>query len=272
MTRLGDNTWGKSAVRISKLHRGSGEDRFSELTVGILLEGDVDDAYRLGDNTAVLPTDTMRNTVYVIAQEHLDDDLEGFGTTLAAHFLTRESVVSARVEVAERSWFRVTPTGFLGGSSEMRIARVDATEDNHSVKAGIEGLQVLKTTGSAFEGFPRDELTTLPEKDDRVLATTIAADWLYDPLPADTTATWGRIREVLLERFFEDWSASVQHQGWQMGEAVLEAVAEVAEVTFRLPNQHHLSFDFGKVGVEDRGEVFHPVSEPYGDIRFTVVR
>lgn len=272
MTRLGDNTWGKSAVRVSKVHRDTGGDRFSELTVGVLLKGDVDDAYRHGDNTAVLPTDTMRNTVYVTAQEHLGDDLEDFGATLAAHFLTREGVVAASVEVAERSWRRVTPTGFLGGSSELRIARVDATDQDSTVTAGIEGLQVLKTTGSAFEGFPRDELTTLPEKDDRVLATTIAAEWLYDPVPADTTATWDRIREMLLQRFFEDWSASVQHQGWQMGEAVLEAVSEVAEVTFRLPNQHHLTFDFGKVGVEDRGEVFQPVSEPYGDIRFTVTR
>lgn len=272
MARLGDNTWGKSAVRVSKVHRDAGGDRFSELTVDVLLEGDVDDAYRLGDNAAVLPTDTMRNTVYVIAQEHLGDDLEAFGATLADHFLTRESVASARVEIAARSWRRATPTGFLGGSSERRTARVDATDDASTVVAGIEGLEVLKTTGSAFEGFPRDELTTLPEKDDRVLATTVAADWRYDPVPADTTATWNRVREVLLERFFEDWSASVQHQGWQMGEAVLEAVAEVAEVAFRLPNQHHLSFDFERVGVEDRGEVFQPVSEPYGDIRFTVTR
>lgn len=272
MTRLGDNTWGKSEVRVSKVHRDGGEDRFSELTVGVLLEGDVDDAYRLGDNSAVLPTDTMRNTVYVIAQEHLGADLEAFGATLAAHFLARESVVSARVEIAQRSWRQVTPTGFLGGSSERRTVRVEVTDDASTVRSGIEGLAVLKTTGSAFVGFPRDELTTLPEKDDRVLATTIAADWLYDPVPADTAATWDRIREVLLERFFEDWSASVQHQGWQMGQAVLEAAAEVAEVRFRLPNQHHLTFDFGKLGVEDRGEVFQPVSEPYGDIRFTVTR
>ena len=57
-----------------------------------------------------------------------------------------------------------------------------------------------------------------------------------------------------------------------MAEAVLDAVPEMTEIEFRLPNQHHLGFSLDRFGVEERGIVFHPVSEPYGDIRFKVTR
>ncbi len=270
MTRLGDNVWGKAAVRLSKVH-GDGE-LFSDLTVRVLLSGEVEAAYRDGDNTRVVPTDTMRNTVYVLAQEHLTADLEAFGRVLANHFLDRDGIASAQVDLTGRSWRRVTSGGFSGASTEQRTAQVTADDDGAATWAGVEGLPVLKTTGSAFRDFPRDELTTLPEKDDRLLATTISGRWLYETMPPDTTATWEQVRGILMDRFFGDWSASVQHQGWQMAEAVLAAVAEIAEISMRLPNQHHLAFDFDRMGVDDHGVVFHPVAEPYGDIRFTATR
>jgi urate oxidase len=272
MTRLGNNAWGKSAVRVSKVHRGPDGDDFSDLTVQLLLEGEVESAYRDGDNSAVIPTDTMRNTIYVLAQEHLGSDLEDFGRVLAEHFVARDGVDGVRVRLEETRWQRVGATGFLGGGSERRTARLHGGEEDYTVWGGIEGLVVLKTTDSAFAGFPRDPNTILPEKEDRLLATTIAAEWRYEPVPADTTAAWESVRQTMLNHFFGDWSASVQHQGWLMAEAVLEAVPEISELSVRLPNQHHLGFDLDRFGVEDRGTVFHPVSEPYGDIRFTVTR
>lgn len=272
MTRLGTNSWGKSAVRVSKVHRGAEGDAFSDVTVQLLLEGEVEAAYRDGDNSAVIPTDTMRNTIYVLAQERLGTDLEDFGRVLTEHFLPVDGVDAVQVRLEEARWRRVGPTGFLGGGSERRIARRHADGDGEAVWGGIDGLMVLKTTDSAFVGFPRDSNTILPEKEDRLLATTIAAEWRYESVPADTTAAWESARQTMLDHFFADWSASVQHQGWLMAEAVLEAVPEIAELSFRLPNQHHLGFDLDRFGVEDLGVVFHPVSEPYGDIRFTVAR
>ena len=272
MSRLGDNSWGKTSVRVSKIHRRDGEHAFSELTVNIQLTGEVEAAFVDGDNAHVLPTDTMRNTVYGLAQDHLGDDIEAFGRALAEHFLARDDVYSAEIELREARWERFSPYGFLGGSSERRTARVTLGAGADEVWAGVDGLVVLKTTNSAFRGYPRDPYTTLPETDDRILATTITAWWRYSPVPADTKATWSRVREVMLERFFGDWSASVQHQGWMMGQAVLESVAEIAEIEFRLPNQHHIGFDLTRFGMEDRGIVFQPTSEPFGDIRFRVVR
>jgi urate oxidase len=272
VARLGENRWGKSQIRVSKINRGGARDDFSDVTVQVLLRGDVDAAHTAGDNRVVLPTDTMKNTVYAMAQEHLGRDLEGFATVLCDWFLGRTGVEAATVMVAERLWQRATDTGFVGGGSERRVARVSVGDREAGTWAGIDGLVVLKTRGSAFVGFPRDRFTLLPEADDRILATSVTADWRYDPVPADTTIAWETVRQTLTERFFADWSASVQHQGWLMGEAVLAAVPEIAEITLHLPNQHHLAFDLTRLGMADEGVVFQPVSEPYGDIALTVER
>jgi urate oxidase len=268
---LGPNRWGKTDVRVSKLFRGDASDDFLDLTVQVLLQGDVAAAHTEGDNSGVVPTDTMRNTVYGLAQSHLTRDLEEFGDVLGRHFLTKPSVDRAEVTISEKIWLRQSAKGFIGGGSERRRARVVRGPED-STSGGIEGLVVLKTSGSAFEGYPQDEFTTLPETSDRVLATSVTADWLYSTVPSDTSATWSRVREVLVDGFFQDWSASVQHQGYLMGEAVLEAVPEISEISFRLPNQHHLPFDLTRFGLDWKGTVFHPVSEPFGDIYLTVTR
>ena len=271
MPTLGPNRWGKSEVRVSKVHRGEGYDDFSDITVQALLEGDVERAHFDGDNSSVVPTDTMRNTIYALAQDNLTRDIEAFGAVLCSHFLENPEVSKASVSISERLWSRHGETGFVGGGSERRLASVVRGSDE-TTQAGIGGLVVLKTTGSAFTGFPVDRYTTLPEKHDRLLATSITASWVYSQLPDDTTATWTRVRETILEHFFEDWSASVQHQGYQMAEAVLESVPSITEISFNLPNQHHLPFDLAQFDLPDLGIVFHPVSEPYGDIAFTVSR
>lgn len=271
MPTLGPNRWGKSEVRVSKVHRGNGYDDFSDITVQILLEGDVERAHTDGDNSSVVPTDTMRNTIYALAQDNLTRDIEAFGAVLCSHFLENSDVSKASVSIAERLWARHNGTGFTGGGSERRLASVVRGSEERTA-GGIDGLVVLKTAGSAFTGFPRDRYTTLPEKDDRLLATSITASWVYSRLPDDTTETWARVRETILGNFFDDWSASVQHQGYQMAEAVLEAVPTIAEISFSLPNQHHLPFDLAPFGYTDLKIVFHPVSEPYGDIAFTVRR
>lgn len=271
MPGLGANRWGKSEVRLSKVHRGDGVDDFSDITVQVLLEGEVEAAHLDGDNSSVVPTDTMRNTIYALAQDGLTKDLEAFGGILSSHFLEKAWISKVSVSIAERIWSRQSETGFIGGGSERRTATVVRGSES-STTAGIEGLVVLKTRGSAFAGFPRDRYTTLPEKEDRLLATSITAYWNYEQIPSDTTVAWNRVRETIVLHFFGDWSASVQHQGYQMAEAALDAVPEISEITFHLPNQHHLSFDLTRFDMPDRGIVFHPVSEPYGDIAFTVHR
>jgi len=271
MATLGPHRWGKSEVRVSKIHRGEVADDFSDITVSVLLEGDVAAAHTEGDNSEVLATDTMRNTIYGLAQEHLTKDLEGFGVVLAERFLSKESVDQATVGLAERVWQRETATGFLGGGSVRRAARIARGRET-GTRGGVEGLVVLKTRGSAFSGFPRDEFTILPEKEDRLLATSITAWWEYAEMPGDTSAIWGLACRSMIDSFFAEPSASVQHQGYLMGEAVLAAVPEISEISLHLPNQHHLDFDLTRFDMEHHGIVFQPVTEPYGDIALTVRR
>ena len=154
----------------------------------------------------------MRNTVYCLAQDHLGRDLEDFAALLCAHFLDRDRVTGATVTISARLWSRVGPHGFTGCGSERRTARVRKGAGT-TTWAGVEGLVVLKTTGSAFSGFPRDRFTALPEAEDRILATSVTANWRYSTLPDDTTRTWEAARAALIDGFFGEWSASVQHQG-----------------------------------------------------------
>lgn len=272
MAVLGENRWGKSEIRISKVLREDDQDQFLDLTVQVLLTGEVEAAFVDGDNSGVLPTDTTKNTVYGLAQENLTADLEVFAALLGAHFVAREGIETAQVSIAGNRWARAGATGFIGGGSERRTTRTFTESSGVSLWSGVEGLVVLKTTDSAFVGFPRDEFTILPEAEDRLLATSVTAEWTYLEMPGEPTATWEKVRSILVERFFADWSASVQHQGWMMAEAVLASVPEVAEISFRLPNQHHLAFDLARFGLPNEGTVFHPVSEPYGDIQFTARR
>lgn len=265
---LGANRWGKSEVRVSKVFD---DGDFMDVTAQVMLQGEVEAAHTRGDNSSVVPTDTMRNTVYGLAQKHLSHDLEGFGVVLCDRFLDRDDVHTAVVTLYQSVWSRQGATGHIGGGSERRKARV-ARGDETSTAAGVEGLVVLKTTGSAFEGFPHDEFTVLPETSDRLLATSVTANWTYSEVPADTAGTWRGVRDLLVERFFSEWSASVQHQGYLMGEAVLAAVPEISAISFRLPNQHHLPVDLTRFGMEWEGTVFQPVSAPYGDIHLTVTR
>ncbi len=146
------------------------------------------------------------------------------------------------------------------------------TRQGESLSAGLTGLLLLKSAGSRFSGFPRDRFTTLVETEDRILATRLTARWTYpDPLD-DYVETWEEVRATLLESFASFDSASAQNQGYEMGRAVLASHPEVGEIRLRLPNVHHLEVDLTRFAIDDRGVVFQPVDEPYGDIALTVRR
>src|SRR5690606_14795304 len=146
--------------------------------------------YSAGDNAGVLPTDTMRNTVYGLAQDHLTDDLEAFAQTLVDHFLAKDGITAASVTIEGRRWERAGHHGLYGGSSHRRVAEVGSSPAGQTYRAGIDGLAVPKTTSWAFSGSPRDEYPSQPDADVRLLSTTITTRWSYDRLPAYPTVAW----------------------------------------------------------------------------------
>src|SRR5258706_89192 len=158
------------------------------------------------------------------------------------------------------------------GKSGIRLVKAVHRPDRHPVRK----VPVMKTAKSAFSGFPRDELTTLPETDDRLLATRATATWRYDPaalvLPLDFDELFNAISGTLLEVFAEHHSASVQASIWIIGRAIIERHPEVAEVTMTLPNLHHWLADLSRFGLPNDREIFIPTTEPFGLIQATVRR
>jgi urate oxidase len=278
---LGPNRYGKSAIRLVKVVRHEDRHEVRDLTVGIALEGDFEAAHVEGDNANVVATDTMKNTVYAFAREHLTGAVERFGLVLAEHFLTFGQVVRTTVSIDEHRWVRM-PTedgpaadAFFRSGDFTRTAVVSATgSGGATIEAGIRDLTVMKTTKSAFAGFPRDEYTTLPEVDDRLMATMISAAWRYgghaDHLDFD--ASFDAVGATLLDVFAEHHSPSVQASVWIVGRAILERHPEVDEVRMSLPNLHHWLVDLSPFGQENPGEVFVATREPHGLIEATVRR
>jgi len=276
---IADSSYGKSRVRLVQVRRGPDRHDLRDLTVAVKFTGDYDASYIDGDNSTVLPTDTMKNTVYALAAQEPVGEPEAFGLRLARHFLSRNArLTRVRIDLTEHAWGRI-PRGerqhgqaFLRAGSGARTAAVEAGRDGVTATAGVSDLVIMKTAHSAFDGFPRDEYTTLPETRDRLLATALSATWRYQTVDLDFGPVWRAVRSTLLDVFAEHQSESVQHTLFAMGQGVLDAVGDVDEIRLVMPNKHHLPVDLRPFGLENRNEVFVATEEPHGLIEATIVR
>jgi len=276
---LADSAYGKSRVRLVTVSRRGDRHDLRDLTVAIRFKGDYDESYTDGDNSAVLPTDTMKNTVYAMAGQQPVHDVETFGLALAQRFIERNARLRrVRIDLTEHPWGRIPLGGrahgqaFIRTGPEVRTATVQSNRDSYFVGAGVKHLLILKSSKSAFTGFLRDEYTTLPDADDRILATSLTATWKYSTPDVDFGPTWQAVRRALLEAFAEHDSQSVQHTMYAMGQAVLDSVADVSRIRLVMPNKHHLPVDLTRFGLENRNEIFVATDEPFGLIEATVVR
>ncbi len=278
--RIIHDNYGKSRVRLIKVGRSSDVHELQNLTVNIALEGDFDAIHTEGDNRLCLPTDTMKNTVYVLAgQTDEIEEVDAFGQRLAKHFLeNNEQISRVRLDVIEHGWKRMKFDGhehdhsFVRGSDEKRTANINATRENIIVESGVDDLIVLKTTRSGFVGFIKDEYTTLPEVSDRIFSTAIKASWTYANASDATDPAFQDIRRTILETFAGHDSLSVQHTLYAMGDAVLAKFAEVSEIAFSLPNIHCLPVDIAKFGLKNDNRIFVPTDEPHGLIEARLTR
>lgn len=273
MIELDGNRYGKSAIRLVKVIREGDRDVIRDLTVGIALDGDFASAYVEGDNSLVLATDTMKNTVYAFAGEHLTGPIEDFAVVLGRRFLESEQVEQAIVSIDEHAWTAIgdASDAFVRDQVSRRTAVATCHRDSIEFDAGIADLTVMKTRKSAFTGFPRDEFTTLPDASDRLLATRVSAVWRYAG-PTDFDASYAAIRSTLLDVFAEHESESVQHTIWIVGRAIVERHAEVERVTLTMPNLHHWLADLSPFGLPNDRSIFIATTEPHGLIQATVRR
>ncbi len=276
---LAETAYGKSSVRLVKVSRHGDRHDLKDLTVSIRFEGEYDQSYTDGDNREVLPTDTMKNTVYALAASHSVAEPEAFGRVLAEHFLERNPRLRrVRIDLTEQAWGRIAVgarehgQAFVRQSAEARSATVQGQGDRITIGAGVKDLVILKSSRSGFTGFLRDAYTTLPDVADRILATALTATWHYRTSDLDFNLTWRAVRNTLLEAFGEHDSRSVQHTLHAMGRAVVDNVDAVTAIRLVMPNKHHLPVDLTPLGLQNRNEIFVPTDEPYGLIEATVMR
>jgi len=271
---LAANQYGKAENRVVRVVRDTARHEVVDLNVTSQLRGDFEAAHTQGDNSHVVATDTQKNTIFAFAKDGVPSP-EEFLLRLADHFTSSfDWVTGGRWAAEEYGWTRINDHdhSFYRGAPEVRTAVVVRDGDQTSVISGFHSLTVMKTTESGFVGYPRDRYTTLPETEDRILATNIATRWRYNTTDVDFDKSYASVKGVILDSFTQGYSKALQQTLYQMAEAVLDAHSEIDEIKFSCPNKHHFLSDLSPFGLENPGEVFYAADRPYGLIEATIQR
>ncbi|EGS17789.1 urate oxidase-like protein [Thermochaetoides thermophila DSM 1495] len=294
MPSLSAARYGKDNVRVYKVHRDekTGVHTVTEMTVCALVEGDIETSYTKADNSVVVATDSIKNTIYIKAKEFPVNPPELFAAKLGQHFLDKYAHLSvAHIDIKVHRWTRMVidgephPHSFWRDGEETRNVSADISREGITIRSGIRDLTVLKSTGSAFHGFVRDEFTTLPEVWDRIMSTDVDSTWTWKKFNnlAEVeegverfNKTYETARNIVFKVFAIDDSASVQATMYRMCEQILEAAPEVDKVAFSLPNKHYFEIDLSwHKGIKNTGkdaEVYMPFPGPNGLIKCEVSR
>jgi urate oxidase len=280
--RLGENQYGKAETHMVRVTKGGpfgSVHEIKDINVSVALAGDFVASHMAGDNSNIVTTDTQKNTIYAFAKDEPIGEIEQFALRLARHFAHDfPTVHRARVSIEEQPWARIDvdaqphPHSFIRSGSDKRLATVTCIGDSTWVVAGLSDMVLLKSTGSEFFGYPRDQYTTLPETHDRVLATAVVARWRYTSENVDWADAFATTRRVLIESFAAKHSLALQQTLYTMGEAALEARHEIAEIRLSMRNKHHYVVDLSPFGLDNQNEVFYASDRPYGLIEGTVTR
>ena len=218
-------------------------------------------SYTEADNSVIVATDTQKQTCYILAKQNPVNPPELFASIIGNHFIeTYKHIHTAHVRIVTHRWTRLNvdgsphPHSFFRDSEEVRVVEAVAREGaGISIQSGIEKLLVLKSTGSAFHGFHRDEYTLLPETWDRILSTEIECGWHWKAFPQlqevrslapKFDEAWEAARKITLDTFAKDASPSVQNTMYKMCDQILAAVPLVESANYSLPNKHY--FEIGE--------------------------
>jgi urate oxidase len=276
---LGKNQYGKAENRVVRIYRDAPRHEIHDINVSTCLRGDFTAAHLVGDQSDVLPTDTQKQTAYAYAKEKGLLSIEDYGLALARHFVHDVAPVqAARVEIDEYAWERAVVDGaehdhtWLRKGQEVRTAAITVSADDEYVVGGLKDLIILKSTGSEFAGFLSDPYTVLEPTHDRVMATSLVAQWRFTSTEVDWETVYPQVKTALVKQFAVVQSLALQQTLFQMGRAVLEEQPDIAEVRLSAPNKHHFVYDLSPFGLENNNEVFNADDRPYGLIQATVTR
>ena len=281
---LASHRYGKSRVRLMRVTRELTHHDLDDWTVEVMVTGDFAEVFTLGDNSRIVATDTMKNTVYFVARQTRAESIEAFAQEIIDFLLSRNPQIT-RVEVVIEShlWKRLTiegkpyPTAFMKGSDERQTTQVSRVQgEPFAIRSGFEGMTVLKTAQSGFVGFLRDALTTLPETTDRLFGTAVTTEWSYNASAIAGGIDFNTVRQGLraqmITTFAQHESLSVQQTLYAMAKDALAHTELLDEVFLRMPNKHNLLVDLSRFGSDNPNHIFVPTDEPHGTIEATVRR
>jgi urate oxidase len=277
---LGENRYGKSRVRVMKVTRDGAAHHVNEWDVEVWLQGDFTECFKAGDNSRVLPTDTMKNTVYSLARASSAVTIEDFGKELVTHFIESDPHAGlAGVRILSTPWRHIEADGETyatafthdGDSKETTVVTY-SRDSGILVVSGFEEKWLLKTANSAFHGFLKDRLTTLKETSDRLFGTLAKAEWQYSGTELDYKILRPSVQSSLLKAFARHDSLSVQQTLYAMAEAALNDVSEISEIKLSMPNKHCNLVDLSPFDQDNPNLIFVPTDEPHGSIEAIVRR
>lgn len=272
---LGKNQYGKAQNHVVRVHRDTDRHVIRDLVVTSQLRGDFEAVHTEGDNGHCVPTDTQKNTVFAFAQKYGINSPEELLLKLSDHFTSEFDWVSGgRWAADEHAWDRINDNDhcFVQNKQEVRTAVLVTDGDKKTVISGFKDLTVLKSTESGFEGYPKDQYTTLPETTDRIMSTDVATRWRYNTTDVDFDAVYENVKKIILDKFTDHYSRALQETLYLMGKAVIEAHPEIDEIKFSCPNKHHFVYDLGFCDLPNDNETHYAADRPFGLIEATVQR
>lgn len=279
MAHLGVNRYGKQRVRVLRKQVENDRHSITEISADVLLEGMFDKSFLSDDNTQLVATDTVKNTIIALAHQDLGPCIEDFGILLGRHFLSRHDHVDrVHIEIREKAWERLevdgkpAPHSFRAAADGEPFTQLAMSRVGVDIKSGVRNLHVLNSTNSAFCGFDHTEFTTLEDATDRIFSTLIQATWRFIGEEADFLSTRHRVKNAILKVFVENFSPSVQRTLFEMGEAALAAASAISEIELRLPNKHYFTAKLDAFEMENPNITFLPQDEPHGEIEAIIRR
>lgn len=290
-----DSSYGKANVKFLKVRRDKKNPKIQEVLQAncqVLLRGNFDVSYTDADNSPIVPTDTVKNTVLIEAKNTEVWPIERFAAHLAKHFTSKYSHVSGvEVTIVQDRWSKFEVNGKLhdhsfkheGPETRRTFLTYDKPTNKTTIISSIKDLKVLKSTGSMFYGYNECDYTTLKPTEDRILSTDVDASWKYELQLSSLDDVMQKARDglfdnvynaarrITLDRFALENSPSVQATMYNMSQEILDAAPAVDTVSYLLPNNHFILFNLEWKGISN-DDLFYPSSDPNGLIKSTVGR
>ena len=273
-----DHYYGKADVTVYRLIRDGSVRPGSSAVFGANVKmltwgGAFWPTYLRGDNTGLIATDSMKNFIQAHTFEFTDFGLENYCRFIGRRFLDTYPQVEGLQMTAVQLPYAGLEGGvaFIPAGPDQAFARIEMTQERVvSAVSGIQGFKLLRLRGSSFQGFVRDQHTTLPDRPSRVLHMWLDMEWSYANLDAAFSdgAVTGRVRAIVMDVFKSFESASIQQIIHKMGTRIFADIPEIAELRFEANNR---TWDV----VQERGEefgVYIDPAAPYGVLGLTLTR